>query len=83
MTEIEERVGLEDIEANEDAIMLDVPDTVYISKKGKMYYPTWCKRATIEISLEEAHKRGYKPSDAYQQFAEQLYDKCQSEIIDN
>lgn len=83
MTEIEERVGLEDIEANEDAIMLDVPDTVYISKKGKMYYPTWCKRATIEMSLEEAHAKGYKPSSAYQQFVEQLYDKCQSEFENN
>jgi hypothetical protein len=82
MTEIEKRVGLDDIEAD-GMVSLEIPDTVYISKKGKMYYPTWCKRATIEISLEEAHKRGYKPSDAYQQFAEQLYNQYQSEIIDN
>ena len=82
MTEIEKRVGLDDIEAD-GMVSLEIPDTVYISKKGKMYYPTWCKRATIEISLEEAHAKGYKPSSAYQQFVEQLYDKCQSEFENN
>ncbi len=82
MTEIEKRVGLDDIEAD-GIVSFEIPDTVYISRKGYMYYPTWCKRATIEISLEEAHKRGYKPSYAYQQFVEQLYDKCQSEFEDN
>ena len=65
MNLIEERIGLEDIEAEEHDTS-NVPETVYVSKKGKFYYPSWCKRATIEMPIELACEKGYKPSEAYQ-----------------
>lgn len=56
-------------------VILDVPDTVYISKTGKQYYPKPNKTATTPIDLEEAHKKGYKPSAGYNKYVEKLYKK--------
>ena len=72
MSEIERKAGLDDIEYDELQTILDTPDIVYVNKKGKMYYPTWCKQGTIEIPLDKAVELGYKPSAAYQKFLEDI-----------
>ena len=54
-------------------VMLDVPDYVYISKSGKLYYPKPTAAATTRIRLEEADAKGFKPSRGYQAMVEKLY----------
>lgn len=58
---------------NTKGFILDVPDTVFISKTGKQYYPTPNKTATIAIDKDTADKKGYTPSAGYQKFAMKLY----------
>lgn len=55
--------------------ILDVPDYVYVSNKGKLYYPQATGTAFTRIRLEEADRRGYKPSRSYQNMVERLYKK--------
>ena len=57
------------------AIILDVPDYVYISKRGKLYYPKANALAKTPIRLEEAEAKGYKPSRGYTSFVEKLAKK--------
>lgn len=57
------------------AVMLDVPDYVYISKTGKQYYPKTTFAAQTPIRLEDAEAKGYKPSRGYQTFVANLYKK--------
>ncbi len=70
---IEGKINVEDVENGENAIILNVPDFVWVSKKGKLYYPEKTAMANVEMALETAHSKGYKPSKAYQKFAEKLY----------
>lgn len=65
-----------DAPGHAQTMILDVPDTVFISKTGKQYYPKPNKTANIPIDMDEAHKRGYKPSTGYQKFAERIYRKA-------
>lgn len=57
-------------------MMLDVPDIVYTSKTGKLYYPAPNKTATIPMDLDKAHNKGMKPSPAYNKFVEKIYKKA-------
>ena len=56
-----------------NAVMLDVPDIVYVSKTGKQYYPKPNKTATIPMDLDKAHQKGMKPSPSYNKFVEKIY----------
>ena len=56
-----------------NAVMLDVPDIVYISKTGKQYYPKPNKTATIPIDLDKAHAKGLVPSPGYEKFVGKIY----------
>ena len=69
---VEEKIKVEEIENSANTIILDVPDFVWVSKKGKLYYPKKSVMANVEMALETAHTKGYKPSKAYTKFVEQL-----------
>ena len=58
------------------AMLIDVPDIVYISKTGKLYYPHPTAAATTPIDIDKAHQKGYKPSRGYEAFATKLYKKA-------
>ena len=58
---------------NAPAVILDVPDYVYISKSGKLFYPNKTATATKRIKVEEAEAKGYKPSRGYQAMLQKLY----------
>ena len=60
-------------EPGSHAMMIDVPDIVYVSKTGKQYYPKPNKVANIPMDLEKAHQKGLTPSAGYTRFAEKLY----------
>ena len=55
--------------------ILDVPDIVYVSKSGKLYYPKPNKTANIPMDLDKAHKKGMKPSPGYEKFVAGIYKK--------
>lgn len=55
--------------------ILDVPDFVYISKTGKLYYPRPTAAATLRIRIEDADRKGYKPSQGYLTFVKSVYKK--------
>lgn len=57
----------------EKSVILEVPDIVYVSKTGKMYYPKPNKVATIPMDLNKAHQKGMKPSPSYEKFATKIY----------
>lgn len=69
---------VEDVENCENTVILDVPDIVYVSKKGKSYYPRKTALATIPLPLETADQKGYKPSKAYQEFVKGIYSEYKS-----
>lgn len=58
---------------NGHTAILDVPDIVFISKTGKLYYPKPNKTATIPIDKDKADQKGMKPSPSYCKFAEKIY----------
>ena len=70
-----ETLKVEDVENSENAVIIDVPDYVYISKKGKLYYPKKTAMADVEIHFDTANQKGYKPSKAYQRFVEKLVEE--------
>ena len=69
---VEKEIKVEEIENSENAILLEVPDFVWVSKKGKLYYPKKSAMANVEMALETAHSKGFKPSKAYTKFVEKL-----------
>lgn len=81
-TMVEERIKVEDIESSENAVILDVPDFVWVSKKGRLYYPRKSAMANVEMALDTAHAKGYKPSKAYQKFVEGIYAEQQGKSND-
>lgn len=62
------------------AVVLEVPDTVWVTKTGKQYYPKRTATATTPIRLEEAESKGYKPSRGYQSFVKKVYDKHMKKV---
>ena len=60
---------------NGQSVILDVPDYVYVSKKGNLYYPRPTAAATKRMRLEEAEMASYKPSRGYQAFVKKIYEK--------
>ena len=65
-----------DAPGHAQTMIIDVPDTVYISKTGKQYYPKPNKAASIPIDKDKADQKGYIPSAGYQKFAAKLYQKA-------
>lgn len=59
--------------------ILDVPDYVYVSKTGNLYYPKPTAVATKRMRLEIAERAGYKPSRGYQAFVRKVYEKWKKE----
>lgn len=72
MSKEKEILSVEDVENSENAVIIDVPDYVYVSKKGKLYYPKKTAMADVEMHFDTANQKGYKPSKAYQKFVEKL-----------
>ena len=77
MKKEEQVIKVEDVENSKNSVILDVPDYVYISKKGKLYYPQKTAAATTRIRIEDADAKGYKPSRGYQKMVEKLYKEHQ------
>ena len=76
MSKEEEKVlKVEDVKSSDNSIILDVPDYVWVSSKGKLYYPKQTAAATKKIHLEDADAKGYKPSKMYQNMVEKLYEE--------
>ena len=62
-----------------DGIVLDVPDKVWVSFSGKVYYPRPNRKGKIEVTLQQAIDEGYVPSEMYNNFLKQLIEKQKSD----
>ena len=77
-----ETLKVQDIENNDNTAILDVPDYVYISETGKVFYPYPTKLAKVKILLEDAYDKKLKPSKVYQMFVEKLYKEQKNKAAD-
>lgn len=75
MSKKEELLTEKDLESYDGSAILEVPDYVWVSKNGKLYYPKKTAIATKKIHLEDADAKGYKPSKMYQNMVEKLYEE--------
>lgn len=66
----QEQIKLEELPENIQ--VLEVPDDVYVSSKGKYYYPEPTAKAKVKMDLQEAEEKGIKPSKVYLKFLEKL-----------
>ena len=51
------------------------PDIVFISKSGKLFYPTPTAAAKTPIDINRAIQKGYKPSRGYETYVAKLFKK--------
>lgn len=56
--------------------IIDVPDIVFVSKSGKLYYPHPTAAAKTPMDIDKAHQKGYKPSRGYETFVTNIYKKA-------
>ena len=52
--------------------VIDVPDFVFTTEKGKVYYPKATAKATVKVPLEEVEQRGLTSSKEYDRFLVKL-----------